>query len=216
MRELLKYMFTGALLLLTSINMAYALLPTNPTQFDCIQAEYKNPYEFMVASTEDLRAVVTAFKTKQELMKADITYGGLGLGVGTANIYFNTKDGKIVDLNIVADVGILGFKDRIHPMITLDQILAGEPLVFRMNGSNRGVLIVQPLEDMTAEGGSALLNIWNGKSYIQELISIKKVNGEFKAYSIKDKKAKKIKRIKINMGGMSIPSMYVRGYKIKH
>ncbi|MBK25290.1 MAG: hypothetical protein CME70_14945 [Halobacteriovorax sp.] len=196
--------------------MAYALIPNHRDQIDCIQDIPKNPYVVMVASTEDLRSVVTAFKTKQELMKADITYGGLGLGVGTADIYFNTKDGKIVDLNIVADVGILGFKERIHPMITLDQILAGEPLVFRMNGSNRGVLIVQPLEDMTAQGGSALLNIWNGKSYTQELISIKKINGEFKAYSIKDKKAKKIKRIKINMGGMSIPSMYVRGYKIKY
>lgn len=203
------------LFLISILQSSYAFVPRLNPFSDCIFTKDKNPYEILVADTRDLREIVDFTKKKEQLMQADITYGGLGLRVGTADIYLNTSDGKIVDLNIVADVGVLGFNERIHPRVTIDQMLAGQPLEFRMNGSDRGVLIVQPLGDMTEHGGTAMLNVWNGKDYDQEVVSIRKENGKFVAARGEVTSGKKIDHLKIRMGGYSIPNMYVKNYNIK-
>lgn len=195
---------------------SYALIPSADSVLtDCIRTVEINPYELIMASTEDLRLIVEQNKKREDLMSAKITYGGLGLGVGKADIFLTTKEGKIVDLNIVADVGILGFKDVIRQKITLDQILLGEPLVFAMNGASSGVLYVQPSADMNEDGGSATLSIWNGKEFKNEVITIKKDKGRFIAVKGNHKSKKKINNLKINMGGLSLPNMYVRNYQIK-
>lgn len=190
------------------------ITPTALAETDCLQGQ-ANLFWQVGQSTKYLREAVEASKVKENLMNANIKYGFVGLKVGTAKIYLTTSEGKIVDLNVDADVNVAGLvKEKISQRVTLSQIKRGEPLKFQMAGSNRGVLIVQPGPGMDENGGSATLKIWNGKKYTIEKIEIKKVNGRFKVFLEKNRKKKEVSGLSVTMGGMSVPKMYVSKYKI--
>ncbi|MFT6071385.1 MAG: hypothetical protein ACJAT2_000567 [Bacteriovoracaceae bacterium] len=178
--------------------------------------EQANLFEEISFQTASLRKVVEAAKEKENLMKADIKYGFIGLNVGKATIYLNTSEGKIVDLNVDADVNVVGLvKEKIQQKITLGQIKRGDPLKFQMAGSNRGVLIVQPGKDMNENGGSAVLKIWDGSKYSLEKIMITRVNGRFQVNKVSGRSEKKITGLSVTMGGTNVSKMYVSKYKIK-
>ncbi len=184
-------------------------------ELDCVRGQV-NLFQQIDFQTLGLRKVVQAAKKKESLMKADIKYGFIGLNVGKATIYLNTSEGKIVDLNVDADINVVGLvKEKIEQRISLYQIKRGDPLKFQMAGSERGVLIVQPGADMNEYGGSATLKIWNGSKYSLEKIMIKKVNGKFQVNKVTSRGEKKITGLSVTMGGTSIPRMSVSKYKIK-
>lgn len=182
---------------------------------DCLQNNFIDPLEEITQATSDLVEVVEANKKREDLMQANITYSFADIGVGKADIFLTTKDGKIVDLNVYAKVGVLGINQEIKQKVTIDQLMDGEPLSFEMEGGDRGVLVVQPEADLDENGGWATLKIWDGDRYLTEKIAIVKENGKFKIYKDTVKPKNQVTGLKVNMGGMSIPSMYVRKYKIK-
>lgn len=176
----------------------------------------EDPFSEILFKTASLRKVVEAAKTKENLMNAKIKYGFIGLGVGNAAIYLNTSEGKIVDLNVDANVNVVGLvKDRIQQRITLSQIKRGQPLKFQMQGSDRGVLIVQPGSDMNEYGGSATLKIWDGSKYSNVNILIKKVDGKFKVFKVSGNNKRQVTGLSVTMGGTNISRMYVSKYKIQ-
>jgi hypothetical protein len=175
-----------------------------------------NLFDEMFYKTANLIEVVEATKDKEKLMDAKIKYGFIGLNVGNATIYLNTSEGKIVDLNVDANINVVGLvKERIQQRITLYQIKRGRPLKFQMQGSERGVLIVQPGNDMNEYGGSATLKIWNGSKYSNVDIVIRKVNDKFRFFKVAGNKEKKITGLSVTMGGTNISRMFVSKYKIQ-
>jgi hypothetical protein len=186
---------------------------------DCINCEGTltgSPLTQLYESTYAIEQAIESNKRRVDLMKTKITWGFLGVDVGKADVYLTEKDGKIVDLNVYAKVGVLGINSEIKQKVTLDQLEAGQPLKFNMEGSNRAVLVIEPEADFDAEGGWATMKIWNGQAYMTEKIAIFKDNGKWKAYKGTIQPAKVIKGLDIHMSGMSIPSMHVKKYKIKH
>ncbi len=186
---------------------------------DCIECSNQltgSPLEQLNQATAGIEQAIEANKRRVDLMKTNITWGFLGLDVGKADVYLMEKEGKIVDLNVYAKVGVLGINSEIKQKVTLDQLMAGEPLKFNMEGSNRAVLIIEPEADFDAEGGWATLKIWDGSSYKTEKIAIFKQNGKWKSFKGTVHPSKVIKGLDIHMSGMSIPAMHVKKYKIKH
>jgi hypothetical protein len=182
---------------------------------DCVNQNTGSPLAQLREATDGIEAVIESNKKRVDLLKSKITYSALGIGVGKADIYLTEKDGKIVDLNVYAKVGVLGINETIKQKVTIDQLKAGQPLKFEMAGGRRPVLIIQPEADFDEEGGWATLKIWDGSRYRTEKIAMFKNGGKFKAYKHSVAAKNQITGLDVNMNGMSISSMHVRKYKIK-
>jgi hypothetical protein len=172
----------------------------------------------VVESVSDLMEVVEANKIRQDLMTAKIQYGILAIGVGDADIFLTTKGGKIVDLNVYAEVGILGINSVIQQKVTINQLKAGTALKFEMAGGNKPVLIIEPEADFDEKGGWAQLKIWDGSSYKVERIAISQggnEQGDYKGFHNNISSNDQIKGLKVHMRGASIPKMYVKGFEIQ-
>lgn len=185
---------------------------------DCIHCGNQltgSPLSQIREATAGIDAAIEANKKRVDLLKSKITYSALGIGVGNADIYLTEKDGKIVDLNVYAKVGVLGINETIKQKVTIDQLKAGYPLKFEMAGGERPVLIIEPEADFDEEGGWATLKIWDGSRYRTEKIAMFKDTGKFKAYQNSVAPKNQITGLDVNMNGMSISSMYVRKYKLK-
>lgn len=186
---------------------------------DCVHCGNEvtgSPYSQVSEATADIQAAIEASKRRVDLMKSDITWGTFGIGVGKADVYLTESEGKIVDLNVYAKVGVLGINETIKQKVTIDQLMAGQPLQFEMRGGNQPTLIIDPEADFDENGGWATLKIWNGSSYDTEKIAMFRDNGKWKAYSGTRTPSKVIKGLDIRMSGMSVASMHVSRYKIKH
>ncbi|MCO4794384.1 MAG: hypothetical protein KC493_11760 [Bacteriovoracaceae bacterium] len=175
----------------------------------------QNPYADIMQATQDLQEVVEANKKRVDLLQAKISYSFAGIGVGKADVFLMEKEGKIVDLNVYAKVGVLGINQEIKQKVTIDQLKAGQPLEFEMDGGDRPVLVIEPSADFDENGGWATLKIWNGNRYDTEKIAMFKKGGKFKAFKETLEDEDQITGLDVNMNGMSVPSMYVRRYKIK-
>ncbi|MBT7610382.1 MAG: hypothetical protein HN576_11545 [Bacteriovoracaceae bacterium] len=209
----MKTTFTTLLVLLFSIwNSATAF--ENNCLGDPINLEQE-----VNQSVKDLVAVVEANKVRQDLLKAKIQYGILAIGIGVADIFLTTKDGKIVDLNVHAKVGLLGINSVINKKVTISQLKAGQPLKFQMQGGNRAVLIIEPEADFNEKGGWARLKIWNGSSYTIERIAITQGNNnprsKYKSFHNNISNSNEIKGLKIQMHGSSISKMYVKSFTLE-
>lgn len=170
--------------------------------------------EALATNVLDLFAVSESAKRRVDLTNARITYGMFGVGAGNAAIYLNVSDGKIVDLNIDATVGMLGMNSHIKEKITISELMDGDPLQFYMEGSDKPALKVTPSSDFGETGGKATLEIWDGDRYKKETIVISKASGDYKVYLNSVATSNRISGIKINMRGYSIPNMYVDSYSI--
>ena len=199
--------------LLSLSNLAYANSETDclaDQNFDIMTNDGMN-------SLSDLIEVAEANKKKQDLVQAKIKYGALGIGVGKADIFLTTKDGKIVDLNVYAKVGILGINSIIKQKVTINQLKAGQPLEFRMEGGDQSVLVIQPDADFTEKGGWASLKVWDGSNYSINRIAITQGESgstDYQAYHENLSTSDKIDGLSISMRGGNIANMYVGQYSI--
>lgn len=168
------------------------------------------------ANIEALNQVSERNKVRVDLAEAKITYSFLGVGAGSAKIYLNISEGKIVDLNIDARVGMLGFNEDIKQKITIDQMMRGRPLEFSMDGAAQPALRVRPKAGFNEKGGVAVLEIWDGQRYKKEEVSISNsLGGNYKIYHGSVARTNEVTGLKINMDGTSIASMRVRNYSIQ-
>ena len=200
--------------LIIALLMGVFLFSSNAYSF-CRVVQQLNPLEEITHSTQNLVNVVEYNKKRVDLMESNITYGIARLGVGKAQIYITTKNDQIVDLNVFAEVGVLGMNSIIQQRITLDQLINGQALSFKMEGGDRGILTIVADPGMTDQGGWATLKVWNGKRYLVEKINISKRNGKFRVYKNTIKQSNEIIGLDIQMRGMSIPKMYVNNFKVK-
>ncbi|MBH47894.1 MAG: hypothetical protein CME71_06950 [Halobacteriovorax sp.] len=163
-----------------------------------------------------LNQVSEANKVRVDLIEAKISYGMLGIGAGRAKIYLTVSDGKLVDLNIDARVGVLGINSDISQKVTIDRLKRGQPLEFFMDGAAQPTLRVRPGQGFNEAGGVATVEIWNGRSYDKETINISKnLGNQYKIYHGNVARTNEVTGLSINVRGMSVSSMYVGGYKIE-
>lgn len=188
---------------------------------DCIGQCYSDSnfdilHERSLRNLEQLNNIVEKNKTRVNLVDAKVTYSFAGIGVGKASIYLMVKDGKLVDFNIDATVGVLGVKEDIKQKVTIDRLLKGDALQFYMRGADKPVLRVLANKGFGEQGGSATIEIWDGKKYRKELITIGHIKGdEYKLYLGAAQATNEVTDLSINISGMSIKSMHVSSYKIK-
>jgi hypothetical protein len=200
--------------LLSLSNLAYG----NPSENCLAQENFHIIDSYGMNSLLDLIEVSEANKKKQDIIKAKITYGFFGVGVGDADIFLTTKDGKIVDLNVSAKVGILGINSYIKQKVRIDQLIAGQPLEFKMEGGNQAVLIIQPDADFSENGGWASLKVWDGTRYSINRIAItqgKSGSTDYQAYHNNISPSDRVKGLSILMRGSNIPKMYVEKFTIE-
>lgn len=163
-----------------------------------------------------LNQISEANKVRVDLAEARISYGMFGISAGRAKIYLTISEGKLVDLNIDARVGMLGINEDIKQKITIDQLKRGQPLEFSMDGADRPTLRIRPSAGFSETGGSATLEIWNGSKYEKETINISKsLGGQYKVYQGNVARTNEVTGLSINMRGMSISGMYIGNYKIE-
>jgi len=158
----------------------------------------------------ELNKVITASTKKENLSKITIRHGTFGINVGGGDFFAKTSEGKLVSLNIDVTVGLFGMSENIQESITIDRLIKGEKLKFKMDGGSKDVLIVEPQTGFTALGGTVKLKIWNGSAYTSDTITVKKVNNVFVA----QKNGKKVVDLDIHMRGLSVANMYVGDYTI--
>tara|TARA_R110000868_G_scaffold378945_1_gene644592 strand:+ start:3845 stop:4474 length:630 start_codon:yes stop_codon:yes gene_type:complete len=192
--------------------------PTLKADDDCITCT--NTLQVVDRSLEQnidaLNQVSEANKVRVDLIEAKISYGMLGIGAGRAKIYLTVSEGKLVDLNIDAKVGVLGINSDINQKITIDKLKRGQPLEFFMDGAAQPTLRVRPAPGFSEIGGVATIEIWNGSSYDKETINISKnIGSQYKIYHGNVARTNEVTGLSINMRGMSVSSMYVGGYKIE-
>ncbi len=182
-----------------------------------------------------LEAAADAATTRQSLMKANITYGALGIGAGTADIALKVADGKIVSLIVDADVKIAGVSmDKIKKEVNVTDLSQGRTLGFTMAGGEHDTLVISPLPGFSPLGGRATIRAWNGKYNAQgkpiysapETVFIgKNAQGRYGIWKVLGgastaaqimKPANKIQSLKINMRGnpFEVKSLYTHSYKI--
>ena len=113
----------------------------------------------LVSNLKDIDYAINSTKERQDLFKAKITYSGLDISVGTADVYLNIADGKIVDLNIYSKVSALGQNTTIVEKVTLDQLESGQALNYRMDGGDRAVLSIIPNPGFNDQGGSVVFKV---------------------------------------------------------
>lgn len=150
----MKYLFLALLLISSSafaeVNQCSANLSVAPESW------YEN-YQL-------LQAAADAATTRQSLMKANITYGALGIGAGTADVALKIADGKIVSLVVEADVKIAGVSmEKIKKEVNATDLSQGRPLGFTMAGGEHDTLVISPLPGFSPIGGRATIRAWNGK-----------------------------------------------------
>jgi hypothetical protein len=158
----------------------------------------------------ELDKIVQASTKKENLSKITIRHGTFGINVGGGDFFAKTAEGKLVSLNIDVTVGLFGMNETIKESISIDRLVKGEKLKFKMEGGSKDVLIVEPQTGFTALGGTVKIKIWDGSAYSSETISVKKVNGVFVA----QKSGKKVVDLDIHMRGLSVANMYVGDYTI--
>tara|TARA_R110000868_G_scaffold379542_2_gene645423 strand:+ start:14058 stop:14690 length:633 start_codon:yes stop_codon:yes gene_type:complete len=156
-------------------------------------------------------------KVRVDLVESKISYGMLGISAGRAKIYLTVSDGKLVDLNIDAKVGVLGINTELSQKITIDKLMRGQPLEFFMDGAPQATLRVRAGANFSETGGIATIEIWNGRSYDIETVHVSKnLGNQYKIYQgTQVARSNEITGLSINMRGMSVSSMYVGGYKIQ-
>ena len=165
---------------------------------------------------DQLNQVVEASKERVDLVEASISYGFLGIGVGKAKIYLTISEGKLVDLNVDAKVGILGINSDIKQKVTIDRLKRGQPLEFFLDGATQPSLRIRPGAGFSERGGTATIEIWDGEEYKKETINISSALGsQYKVYQGSVARTNEVTGVKINMRGMSVADMYVGSYKIE-
>ncbi|PIP90729.1 MAG: hypothetical protein COW01_13120 [Bdellovibrionales bacterium CG12_big_fil_rev_8_21_14_0_65_38_15] len=170
----------------------------------------------LLAQLEQLSQVAEASKERVDLVEASVSYGFLGIGVGKAKIYLTISEGKIVDLNVDAKVGILGINSDIKQKVTIDRLKRGQPLEFFLEGARQPSLRIRPGTGFSETGGTATIEIWDGEEYKKETISISSSLGnKYKVYQGNVARTNEVTGVKINMRGMNISDMYVGSYKIE-
>ncbi len=183
---------------------------------NCSVSESQISNRSIMRNIDQLNQVVEANKERVDLTEAAITYGFLGMGVGKAKIFLTISDGKLVDLNVDAKVGILGINSDIKQKVTIDRLKRGQPLEFYMDGATRPSLRIRPAAGFSEMGGTATIEIWDGDEYKKETINISSSLGEkYKVYQGNVTRTNEVTGIKINMRGMSVSDMYVGSYKIE-
>ena len=192
--------------------------PTLKADDDCISCS--NTLQVVDRGLEQninsLNQVSEANKVRVDLIEAKISYGMLGISAGKAKIYLTISEGKLVDLNIDARVGVLGINSDINQKVTIDRLKRGQPLEFFMDGADQPTLRVRPSPGFSETGGTATIEIWNGRSFDKETINISKTIGnQYKIYHGDVARTNEVTGLSINVRGMSVSSMYVGGYKIQ-
>ena len=197
-----------------------SFLTTSAYAIDCVGVCLNTSVPFLDQGTQKnismLNQVSESNKVRVNLAEAKITYSGLGIGVGRAQIFITVSEGQLVDLNIDAKVGILGINSEIKQKITINQLMLGQPLEFFMEGASRPTLRVRPGPSFSKRGGTATLEIWDGEKYIKEIISISdRIGNRYKIYHGNVQTRNEVTGLSVNMFGSSISRMYVGRYKIK-
>lgn len=163
-----------------------------------------------------LNQISEANKVRVDLAEARISYSRIGLSAGRAKIFLTISEGKLVDLNIEARVGMLGINEDIKKKVTIDRLKRGQPLEFSMGGAERPTLRIRPSAGFSETGGTTVIEIWNGSKYEKETINISKSLGnQYKVYQGNVATTNEVTGISINMRGMSISDMYIGNYKIE-
>lgn len=182
----------------------------------CSNADLQIMDRQATANINALNQVSESNKVRVDLAEAKITYSALGIGAGRAKIFLTVSEGKLVDLNIDASVGMLGINSDIKQKITIDQLMRGRPLEFSMDGAERPTLRVRPKPGFNEKGGVAIMEIWDGDRYRSEEVSISDSRGgRYKIYHGAVSQTNEVTGLKINMNGTSISRMYVRSYSIQ-
>tara|TARA_R110002049_G_scaffold93482_5_gene231062 strand:+ start:3568 stop:4170 length:603 start_codon:yes stop_codon:yes gene_type:complete len=196
-----------------------SLLSISYADDDCINcsvSETQLSNRSLTENIEQLNQVSELNKERVDLLDASVSYGFLGVGVGRAKIYLTISEGKIVDLNVDAKVGILGINSEVKKKVTIDRLMRGQPLEFYLDGADQPSLRIRPSAGFSETGGSATVEIWDGEEFQSEDINItSRLEGEYKIYKDSVARSNEVTGLKINMRGMSIPSMYVNSYKIE-
>jgi len=154
---------------------------------------------------------------REDILEAKIFY--TFARIGKADIYFNTtEDGKILDLNVEAKLGIGNANFNISEKVRLDQLKSGQELAFSIEGSADPILKLSVDPDFDENGGWATLKVKSGNDleYSEENIAIQKVGDHFLAYKDGISPELEISGLSIKMKTTLIPSkMGVKSYKIK-
>lgn len=209
----MKILILFSLLMSSIVSLAFA---DEDCLGNCAVSETQLSNRGFLQNVNQLNQVVEASKERVDLAEASITYGFLGVGVGKAQIYLTISDGKLVDLNVDAKVGILGINSDIKQKVTVDQLKSGRPLEFSIDGAERPSMRIRPSAGFSERGGSATLEIWDGRRYKTETIHISSsLGGKYKVYQGSVSRTNEVTGLKINMRGMSLPSMYVGSYQIE-
>lgn len=196
-----------------------SLIPFAHADQDCVTctvSENQLANRRLFGNIDQLNQVVEANKERVDLVEASISYGFLGIGVGKAQIYLTISEGKLVDLNVDAKVGILGINSDIKQKVTIDRLKRGQPLEFYLDGATNPSLRIRPAAGFSEAGGTATIEIWNGREYKKETINISSALGnKYKVYQGNVARTNEVTGVSINMRGMSVSDMYVGSYKIE-
>ncbi len=183
---------------------------------NCAVSETQLSNRSLSQNLEQLNQVSELNKEQVDLIDASISYGFIGLGVGRAKIYLTINAGKIVDLNVDAQAGILGVNREYKKKVTIDRLKHGEPLELKLNGAARASLRIRPSASFSETGGAATVEIWDGHRYKEETIVISSaLSPNYKVYQDTLHSENEVTGLAINIRGMSMSSMYVHNYKIE-
>ena len=101
---------TEAISIILSLLISFSIFAQQP----CNDENLRNlTEEILESGLQSSISVLEESLERENLLSAKITHSALDVGVGNANIYLNTSNGAIVDLNVRALVGLLGVNSEI-------------------------------------------------------------------------------------------------------
>ncbi|MEX1100054.1 MAG: hypothetical protein WEB87_06490 [Bacteriovoracaceae bacterium] len=147
----------------TIIFLAIALAWSTGFASENLSENSSGCYEYQAGSAlEDIEGhldeLYSSYARRTKILSANMSYGFVGVGIGSADILLDTTDsGEILQLSIKGQVGILGVTENIRETISLYQLKRGKALNFYIDGVKEPRLKIVPGPGFNEYGGKATL-----------------------------------------------------------
>jgi hypothetical protein len=150
----------------------------------------------------------------ETIASVEITYGVLKVGAGSGRIYLEkNQQGKIKAMSVKAKAGMLGVNFDIDQSESIAAIMSGQDLTIKLEGIDNHLVKVSGLSGFNPDGGPALIKIKRASGWEHLKIRISKNNqSQFNIYY----QNRVVKKIVIQMRGLSLNSMVIGDYYLYH
>jgi hypothetical protein len=150
------------------------------------------------------------------LLSIEIFHEGLiTKKVGDAHISATLENGKVAEITVSGEVGLVGIIDeKFKETLSIEDLKSGEPISIYFSYDSPALITIRPKEGFTEDGGNIALELstTNGNKTID--LSLQKIGEKFVLFKVTPTYYQKVKQATVGVTGLSLEGLKIKTFKL--